>query len=85
MTARFVRIGNSHGVRIPQELARVYNLKEGVLLELEERREGILLRVASGAGGKLSWDAAYREMSAENAERKEWAEWDATAGDVREG
>jgi antitoxin component of MazEF toxin-antitoxin module len=84
MTARLIRIGNSRGIRLPQELVRLYNLAEGDALELEERREGILLRVASDSTTKVSWDQAYREMAVELAEREEWAEWDATAGDSRE-
>ena len=80
-----IRIGNSRGIRIPQALLRLYNLREGALLQLEERREGILLRVAPESGAKVSWEEAYRQMAAEREELEEWSEWDATAGDAREG
>jgi antitoxin component of MazEF toxin-antitoxin module len=84
MKVRLVRIGNSRGVRIPQELIRTYGMREGALLEIEERREGILLRVGGDPAGKIPWDIAYREMAAEAAEQEEWSEWDTTAGDSRE-
>jgi antitoxin component of MazEF toxin-antitoxin module len=84
MKVRLVRIGNSRGIRIPQELLRVYGLQEGAELELEERREGILLSVQRGSRGLLPWKVAYQEMAAESAEAEEWSEWDATAGDGRE-
>jgi antitoxin component of MazEF toxin-antitoxin module len=85
MKAKLIRIGNSRGIRIPQELVRIYNLREGAELELERRREGILLCVASDRCDKISWEDSYKEMAAESAERKEWSEWDATAGDGGEG
>lgn len=85
MKVRLIRIGNSRGIRIPQELLRIYGLQEGAELELEERREGILLSVGTASPGLVSWNAAYKEMAAESAEREEWSEWDATAGDSREG
>lgn len=84
MKARLVRIGNSRGVRIPQDLLRLYELREGAELQLEEHRDGILLRPVGGSAGKLPWAAAYREMAAEAAEASEWAEWDAAAGDALE-
>lgn len=85
MKAKLIRIGNSKGIRIPQELLRIYNLREGVELELEQRREGILLCLGAGRSGSISWEASYKEMAAEAAERGEWSEWDATAGDDGEG
>ena len=85
MKARLIRIGNSRGIRIPRELIRLFDLREGTVLELEERREGILLRVDRGSDSKVPWDVAYQEMAAEVAEAQEWSEWDFTAGDTREG
>ncbi len=81
MKARLVRIGNSRGVRIPQRLLRIYGLQEGSELDIEERREGLLLRVGGIAANPQSWIEAYREMAAESSESGEWADWDATAGD----
>jgi antitoxin MazE len=81
MKTKLVRIGNSRGVRIPQPLLRNYGLQEGSALDIEERREGILLRVGVRRPDLLSWAEAYREMAAEPAEVAEWADWDVTAGD----
>jgi len=85
MKARLIRIGNSRGIRFPSRLIKMYRLREGTELEIEERREGLLVRVGKPAAGRLSWEDAYREMSAESAERAEWSAWDATAGDGVEG
>lgn len=81
MKAELVRIGNSRGLRIPRKLLDMYGLKEGDELELEERRDGILIKPGQRSGTKLSWESAYKEMAEEDAERAEWAEWDFLAGD----
>jgi hypothetical protein len=52
-------------------LVRLYNLQEGDETELEERRDGILVRVGEGSHGALPWDAAYQEMAAKSAETEE--------------
>ena len=62
-------------------MIRLYDLREGAELELEERREGILVRVGKGSRGMIAWREAYREMAAETDEREEWSDWDATVGD----
>ena len=79
-----MRIGNSRGIRIPQEVLRVYGLSDGSVVELEHRREGILLRVAHARDEKLPWASAYREMAAEAAEPEEWRDWDVVSGDASE-
>lgn len=81
MKAKVIRVGNSRGVRIPKELLALYGVKEGDTLELEERREGILLRRAAGGEQPLSYGESYREMAAEAAEHAEWENWDDTVGD----
>jgi antitoxin component of MazEF toxin-antitoxin module len=81
MTVRLVRIGNSRGIRLPHELLRLYRLREGAELEIEKRREGLFVRVRNPAAGCSSWEAAYRECSAEAAEQAEWSAWDAISGD----
>jgi len=83
MKARLIRIGNSRGIRIPQKMIELYQLKEGSILELEERRDGILIHRQPVAQNKVSWDVAYQEMAADSAEDSEWTEWDAVAGDGR--
>jgi antitoxin MazE len=84
MRAKLVRIGNSKGLRIPQSLLELYSIKEGGTLELEARREGILMRPLREENTKLGWEAAYREMMEEAAERSEWEDWDTVAGDAFE-
>jgi antitoxin component of MazEF toxin-antitoxin module len=81
MIAKLVRIGNSRGVRIPLRILQTYGLREGSELDIEERREGLLLRVRAETPGLLSWADAYREMSAESTEAAEWADWGVTVGD----
>jgi len=44
MKTKLVRVGNSRGIRIPQGLLKSYAIEEGDALELEETREGILIR-----------------------------------------
>jgi hypothetical protein len=66
-------------------MVRVYGLREGAELELEERREGILVRVGEDSRGFIPWDTSYQEMAAEPGETREWSEWDITAGDGLEG
>jgi antitoxin MazE len=80
MKAKVVRIGNSRGVRIPATLLEAYQLEDGDELELDRRREGILLSVVKRERA-LSYEDSYREMHADAAERAEWAAWDSTAGD----
>ena len=81
MKAKVIRVGNSRGVRIPKALLDLYGVNEGDSLELEERREGILLRRAAGDEEPIGYGEAYREMAAEAAEQTEWADWDDTVGD----
>jgi len=66
---------------LPQRLLALYKMQEGDEFELEERKDGILLRPENSVGEKISWEAAYAEMLAESAEGAEWAEWDTTASD----
>lgn len=81
MKAQLVKIGNSRGIRLPQKLLSLYKIDEGDELELEERRDGILVRPGRADSMKLSFEASYREMVAEPAELDEWSDWDSVAGD----
>jgi antitoxin MazE len=81
MKAKLIRIGNSKGLRIPQSLLELYEVKEGGTVELEARRDGILLRPLPEKAPKESWEASYQAMAEEAAERAEWSEWDAVAVD----
>ena len=82
MQVKLIRIGNSRGIRFPADLLRLYRLSEGDSLEIEERREGILLRVVGDERATLDYPDAYSEAAAEQVERAEWEEWDQTAGDA---
>lgn len=81
MNARLIRIGNSRGFRLPNELVRLYRLREGDEVQLEERREGLLVRMGRPTAGRATWENAYRELATEAAEHEEWSAWDTTAGD----
>jgi antitoxin MazE len=81
MQAKLIRIGNSKGLRIPQSLLELFEVKEGGTVELEARRDGILVRPLPQNKAKMSWEASYQAMAEEAAERAEWSEWDAVAVD----
>jgi antitoxin MazE len=85
MTVHLIRIGNSRGIRLPHELLHRYHLQDGAELHIEERREGLLIRIGHQGRGQSSWEDAYREMATDSAEREEWSDWDATVGDGGEG
>ena len=72
---------NFRGLRLPRKLLELYGIEEGDELDLEERREGILIRPGTKGRVELSWESAYKEMAEEAAERVEWAAWDSVAGD----
>ncbi|MFO8064727.1 MAG: AbrB/MazE/SpoVT family DNA-binding domain-containing protein [Spirochaetia bacterium] len=78
---KLVKIGNSRGIRLPQELLQSYDLVEGDEVDIEPRRDGIVLHPVAAGEAKLSYDVAYRQMADEASEAAEWAEWDISAGD----
>jgi antitoxin MazE len=84
MKVGLVRIGNSRGLRLPRRLLEMYGIQEGDELELEELREGILIRPSAEACRKMAWDAAYREMAEEAAEAAERGEWETANLDGRD-
>ena len=71
---KIVPIGNSRGVRLPEEILERYAIQE--TLVLEHRDEGLLMR------GKpdecLSWGETFKEMA---REREDWSDWDVTIAD----
>lgn len=85
MGVSLVRIGNSQGVRIPRTVLALYQWDEGTALEFETRHDGLLIRPVPGDQGKLSFEAAYAERAIEVAEKAEWDEWDALAGEGAHG
>lgn len=73
---KVTRIGNSRGVRLPADALKRYQIEDTVVME--ERSDGILLRVPGRAVAKLSWEETAAEMAAAN---EDWSEWDVTLGD----
>jgi antitoxin MazE len=59
MKTRIVRIGNSHGIRIPKPILEASGLGEEVVLEV---REGSLIVRAAGRP-RADWDEAFRAMA----------------------
>ena len=70
------RIGKSRGVRLPAATLARYRI--GTTVRMEERSDGILLRIAADAPEKLSWEDTAREMAAAG---EDWRVWDVTDGD----
>jgi antitoxin component of MazEF toxin-antitoxin module len=73
---KVVRIGNSHGVRLPATTLRRYRIRDAVIME--ERSEGILLRPTGPSVQKLSWEDTAREMA---ASREDWGAWEGVVAD----
>lgn len=80
MKTKVIRIGNSRGIRLPAELLDAYQLHDGDELDINRRREGILLTVVPQER-MLTYEESYCEMSAEVAEHAQWDAWDSAAGD----
>lgn len=59
MKARIVRIGNSHGIRIPKPLLEQSGLRDEVELEVHARQ--IIIRAANQP--RAGWDAAFQAMA----------------------
>lgn len=71
---KVTRIGNSRGVRIPAGTLERYQVGETLIME--ERSDGILLRVPGAATAKLSWAETARAMAASG---EDWSDWDELA------
>lgn len=78
MRARIVRIGNSHGIRIPKPILEEAGLSGEVELEVADGQ----LIVRAARGPRQGWDARFREMAERgddrllDAEAIETSEWD---------
>lgn len=68
---KITRIGNSHGIRIPVETLKRYQIGSAVIME--QRSDGIFLRPAGPAVEKLSWAETAREMEAASEDWSDWA------------
>lgn len=67
--AKLIKIGNSHGIRLPKRIISKYGLGHSILLE--ETDAGILIYAPKRE--KLSWEDTYKAMA--NAEQDEWNDW----------
>ncbi|HEY0022766.1 MAG TPA: AbrB/MazE/SpoVT family DNA-binding domain-containing protein [Longimicrobium sp.] len=61
MKARIVRIGNSHGIRIPKPLLEKSGLRGKV--EMEVRSHQIIIQAVKPS--RAGWDAAFQGMAEE--------------------
>ena len=60
MKARLVRVGNSHGVRIPKAVIEQCGFKDEVELTIKDD----LLIIAPARGLRAGWDEAFQAMAA---------------------
>ena len=79
MKAQIIKIGNSHGIRIPKAVLEEMKMSGDV--ELEVTNEGILIRNIKKP--RADWDAVFRSLSdkdddlqlarpASGFEKKDW-------------
>jgi antitoxin component of MazEF toxin-antitoxin module len=73
---KVTRIGNSRGIRLPADALKRYQVEDTPVME--ERSDGILLRVPGRAVAELSWEETAAEMAAAN---EDWSEWETTLDD----
>jgi len=62
MQLKIVQIGNSKGIRIPQNILKQYNLKDKVVVDLQD--DGLLIKPRKVREG---WAKSFKEM-AENGD-----------------
>ena len=68
---KITRIGNSHGIRIPADTLKRYQIRSAVIME--QRSDGIFLRPTGPSIEKLSWAETAREMEAASEDWSDWA------------
>lgn len=66
MRARIVRIGNSHGIRIPKPILEATGLRDEVELEVDDGR----LIVRQARRPRQGWVAGFRRAAASRDERR---------------
>ncbi len=69
LNAKLIKIGNSHGIRLPKKIISRYGF--GNIVQLEETPDGVLIHATQD--GKLSWEDTYKEMAM--MEKDEWTDW----------
>lgn len=67
---KVTRIGNSRGIRLPADTLKRYRISGSLIME--ERSDGILLRVPGSAVPKLGWADTAQAMAAEAENRRQW-------------
>ena len=73
MKAKIIKIGNSTGIRIPNEIIKKYNLDQEVTLELNE--DSIVLKPVK-VDPRAGWEEIYKKMDHTlTQEEKDWMEF----------
>lgn len=67
---KLTKVGNSMGVRIPQEWIRRLGLDSGITIE---ERVGEIVVAPKNAPKKLSWEETASEMAADD---EDWSDWE---------
>ncbi len=74
MKVKIIKIGNSKGIRLPNELIKEYNLAEEVTLELRE--DCIVLKPVE-VDPRAGWEELYKKMDHTlTQEDKDWIDFD---------
>ena len=70
MKAKIIKIGNSKGIRLPNEIIKKYNLDQEVTLELKE--DSIILKPVE-VDPRAGWEEKYKKMDHTlTQEDKDW-------------
>ena len=73
MKAKIIKIGNSKGIRIPNELIKSYNLDQEVTIELRE--DCIVLKPVE-VDPRAGWEEIYKKMDQTlTQEDKDWLDF----------
>ena len=73
MKAKIIKIGNSKGIRIPNELIKKYKIDQEVTLELKE--DSIVLKPAE-VDPRAGWEEIYKKMDHTlTQEEKDWMDF----------
>ena len=73
MKAKIIKIGNSKGIRIPNELIKSYNLDQEVTIELRE--DCIVLKPVE-VDPRAGWEEIYKKMDHTlTQEDKDWLDF----------
>jgi antitoxin MazE len=76
-TLKVIKVGNSRGVRLPNEVLKRYQI--GNEVEMIQTSEGVLLRPVQAS--KLSFEESFQEMALDKAVVSELSDLDGTLAD----